>query len=54
MVSVFYKIILFLVDYILLGGFKLGYEVLDLSEVDAKLSGYRSDGDFILDDGHEF
>ena len=39
LISVFYQIILFLVDSTLLVGFDLGYEVLYLLEVDAKVSG---------------
>ena len=54
MVDVLYQLILFLGDYILLGGFKLEYEVLYLLVFDAKFSGCRSDGDLILDDNYEF
>ena len=53
LISVFYQAILVLGDYILLGGLKLGYEVLDLSGVDAKIHRCRAEGEFILDDGHE-
>ena len=41
-------------DDILLGGFKLGDEALDLSGVGAKSLGRGADVDFILDDVHEF
>ena len=53
MVYVFYNIIMFLEGNILLGGLKLGDEVLDLSVVDVKYSTCRADGYFILDGGHE-
>ena len=36
-----------------LGVFKLGDEVLDLLVVDAKISGFRVEGDFILGGGYE-
>ena len=39
-------------DSIFLGGFKLGYGILDLSGVDTNKFGYRADGDFILDHGN--
>ena len=54
MIPFFYHIILFLGDSILLRRFKLGNEVLDLLGLDAIFSGLISDGDFILDDVHEF
>ena len=38
LIDVLYQLLLFIGDYILLDGFKIGYEVLDLSEVDAKFS----------------
>ena len=53
MVYVFYNILMFLEGNILLGGLKLGDEVLDLSVVDVKYSACRADGYFILDGGHE-
>ena len=53
LIYIFYKLLLFLGDPILLGGFKLGYEVLDLFGVDVKDSACRADRDFILDDGYE-
>ena len=54
LIAVFYQLLLFLGYSILLVGFKLGYEVLYLLVVEAKFSRCRSDGNFILDDGHEF
>ena len=51
-ISVFYQLLLFLGYPILLGGFKLGDEVPDLSVVEAKYYGCRADGDFILDGDH--
>ena len=53
MIAVFNKIHIFLGYSILLGGFKLGDEVLDISVVGAQYYGYRADGDFILGDSHE-
>ena len=41
LITVFYQFILFLGGYILLVRLELGDEVLDLSGVDAILSGYR-------------
>ena len=51
-ISIFYQLLLFLGYPILLGGFKLGDEVPDLSVVEAKYYGCRADGDFILDGDH--
>ena len=51
--SVLYKLLLFLGDSILLGRFKLGNEIIDMSGVVANFSRYRSDRYFILDDCHE-
>ena len=50
----FCQFIMFLGYFILLLTLQLVDEVLDMSGVDAKFSGCRSDGEFILDDGHEF
>ena len=36
--AVFYQIIMLLGDYVFLGGFELGYEALDVYDVDAKIS----------------
>ena len=36
LIDIFYHIIIILGDYILLGGFELGYEVLGVYGVDAK------------------
>ena len=52
--SVLYQLLLLIVDSILLGRFKLGDEVLYVSVVDAKISGCITDGEFILDNRHEF
>ena len=48
-ISDFYHILMLIVDSMLLGRFKLGYDVLDVSGVGAKFSGCISDGHFILD-----
>ena len=53
MIADLYQILLYLGEYILLGGFELGDEVPDVSVVDAKFSRCRSDKDLILDDSHE-
>ena len=53
MIAVFYLIIILLIYSVLLSVFGLGDEVLDVSVVDAKFSGYISDGDFILDGRYE-
>ena len=53
LISIFYQLILLLGYSILLDGFKIRDEVLDLSRVDAKISGCRLDGDFILYGDHE-
>ena len=53
LISVLYQILLFVGYPILLGGFKLGDEVLDLSGLGAIFIGHGADGDFILDDSHE-
>ena len=53
LIAVLYQILMFIGGYILLGRFKIGDEFPDLLIVDAKFSGCRADGDFILDDGHE-
>ena len=45
---VLYQIILFIVDSISFGGFELGYEVLDASDVDAKISECRYYEDSIM------
>ena len=54
MVSIYHQIIMILGEYILLGGFKLGEEVLDFFGVEEKFVEFRSDEDFILYDRHEF
>ena len=54
LVAVFYWLLMFLVYYILLERFKLGDEVLYMLRVDKKNSGFRSDGDLILDNFHKF
>ena len=53
LIAIFYKFIMIIGDYVLLGGIELGYEVLDIPGVDAKFSGCISDGEFILDGRHE-
>ena len=52
-ITVFYHLLLFLRDYILLDRFKLEYEVLDLLVAESKFSAYRADGYFILEGGYE-
>ena len=54
MVAVFYQLLLIIGDSVLLGRFKLGDEPLDISGVDAKISGYQYDEEFILDVIYEF
>ena len=54
LIAVLYHLILFIGDTILLGGFKPGYEVLDLSGIGDIFIECGADEDFILDDGHEF
>ena len=54
LIYILYHIIMILVESVLLGGFKLGDEVLDVYGVDAKYLEYRSDKDLILYDRHEF
>ena len=44
---------MFLGDYLLLGGFKLGDEVLGVFDVNAKFVECRYDEDFILFEIHE-
>ena len=52
MIAVFCQILLVIGDPILLGGFKIGDEVLDQSGLGAIFIGNGADGDFILDDSH--
>ena len=47
LIDVFYQILLFIGDSILLGGFKLGYEALDLYRVGSKYFGHGVDAHFI-------
>ena len=54
LIDVFYQLFLFLGYSIFLVVFKLEDEVLDIKIADAKFSGFRSDGDFILDMGNKF
>ena len=49
LIDVFYQLLLVIGDSIFVVRFKLGYEVLDLMVLDAKNSGCRADGYFILD-----
>ena len=53
LIAVFYQILLFILYPILLVGFKLGDEVLDLLELGDIFIGQRADGYFVLDDNHE-
>ena len=52
-IEIYYTIILILGDSVLLGGFKIGYEVLSVFGVDDKFVECRSDEDFILYGRHE-
>ena len=52
MIAVLYQIIMFIGDPILLGGFKLVYEVLDMYGLLTKCFGNGADSDFILDCSH--
>ena len=54
LISIFYHICFFIEDHILLGGYKLGDKALDLLGLGAIFIGNGADGDFILDDRHEF
>ena len=49
----FYQILLILGDSILLGGFELGDDLLDVSSAYTKNQGYISDGNLFLDHRHE-
>ena len=53
MISVYYKIIIIILNPILLWRLKLGDEVLDLLGVDSKYSGCRVDAEFTLDAANE-
>ena len=54
LIYVLYCIIIIIRDSILLAGLKLGNEVLDVSWAGAKFTGFRSEGDLILDDTFEW
>ena len=54
LIYIFYQIVLILGESVLLGGFELGDEVLDVYGVDAKYLKFRSDEDFIFYGRHEF
>ena len=54
LIAVFYQLLLVIGYPILLGGFKLGDEVLDQSGLGAIFLGHGADGDLILDNIHEF
>ena len=53
LIDILYQIILIIGDYFLLGGFKLGDEVLGVYGMDAKILECRSDEDFILYNRHD-
>ena len=53
LIYVFYQILLFIGDPILLGIFKFVEYILDPSGLGAVFIGHSTDGDFILDDRHE-
>ena len=54
MITVFYHFFLIFVYSILLVGFELEDDILDVLVVCDENSGFRSDGDLILDRSHEF
>ena len=53
LIAIFYQIILILGYSVLLGGFRIGNEFLDVYGVDAKILECRSDEDLILYYRHE-
>ena len=53
-ITIFYNITLIIGYSVLLGVFKLGYDVLSAYDVDTKFAECRSDEDFIFYDRHEF
>ena len=52
-IAIFYQLILVLVDSVMLGSFKTGYEVLGFSGVEPVIGGCISDSTLFLDDIHE-
>ena len=54
LIAILYQLIMFIEYYILLGGFKIGYEILDLQGVDAMFYVCRADREFILCYVHEY
>ena len=52
LVSVFYQLLVVIVDPIFLGGFKMGDEFLDQSGLGAIFVGHGMDEDFILDESY--
>ena len=52
LISVFYQLLLVIVDPILLGGLKMGDDVLDHLVLEAIFVGHCEYGDFLLDDIH--
>ena len=54
LIVVLYHLILILGEYIFFGESKLGDEVLGVYGVEVNFEGCRSDGDFILDDIHDY
>ena len=53
LIAISYQVIIIIGDSVLLGGFKLGYEVLCVFNVDAKILECRCDVDFMLYVKHE-
>ena len=53
LISIFYQIIMIIGEFVFLGGFELGDEVLGVYGVDAKYVECRSDEYYILYDRHE-
>ena len=53
LIAVFYRLLLVIGYPILLGGFKIGDEVLAQSGLGATFAGHSEDGDFLLYESHE-
>ena len=53
LVAIYYQLILILGESVLLGGFQLGEDLIDVFCVEKTFVEYRSDENFILYDRHE-
>ena len=53
LITIFYQLLLVIGDPILLGGFKMGDEVLYQSGLGDVFAGHGAGGDLVLDDSHE-